>query len=107
MFTQTKDCHVEKEMIEMELNAKKSKITRRTFLKLSASVAAVVAASNLLSKNHGTSLVARAKAAGLTGDGCLVPGRLQNVHAGRLPGTRPRGGRSGCKGRRRPTRRPE
>ncbi len=58
----------------MELNAKKSKITRRTFLKLSASVAAVVAASNLLSKNHGTSLVARAKSAGITGTDAWYPG---------------------------------
>jgi anaerobic selenocysteine-containing dehydrogenase len=49
----------------MERNVTKREITRRTFLKLTASVTAVVAASNLLSKNRATSLVTRAKAAGL------------------------------------------
>ena len=58
----------------MELNAKKSKITRRTFLKLSASVAAVAAAGNLLSKTRGASLVTRAKAAGLLASDAWYPG---------------------------------
>lgn len=58
----------------MNHNVTKRKITRRTFLKLSASVAAVVAASDLLSKNHATSLVARAKAAGLLGTDAWYPG---------------------------------
>jgi anaerobic selenocysteine-containing dehydrogenase len=61
-------------MIEMEHNVKKSKITRRTFLKLSASVAAVAAAGNLLSKTRGTSLVTRAKAAGLSATDAWYPG---------------------------------
>src|SRR5450759_5909958 len=61
-------------MIEMEHNVKRSKITRRTFLKLSASVAAVAAAGNLLSKTHGTSLVTRAKAAGLMATDAWYPG---------------------------------
>jgi anaerobic selenocysteine-containing dehydrogenase len=61
-------------MIEMEHNVKKSKITRRTFLKLSASVAAVAAAGNLLSKTRGTSLVTRAKAAGLMATDAWYPG---------------------------------
>ena len=58
----------------MERNITKREITRRTFLKLSASVTAVVAASNLLSKNRATSLVTRAKAAGLFTTDAWYPG---------------------------------
>jgi anaerobic selenocysteine-containing dehydrogenase len=56
----------------MDNSITKRKITRRTFLKLSASAAAVVAASNLLSKGHGASLVA-AKASD-TSAGAWYPG---------------------------------
>ena len=52
----------------------KSKVTRRTFLKLTASVAAVVAASDLLSKNRSTSLVSKAKGTGLLATDAWYPG---------------------------------
>ena len=58
----------------MDVNITKKKITRRTFLKLSASAAAVVAASDLLSTNQATSLVASAKGAGLAGTDAWYPG---------------------------------
>lgn len=69
-----KDCHIEKEKTYMDRNIIKRKITRRTFLKLSASAAAVVAASDLLSTAHGTSLVESAKAAGLMTQDAWYPG---------------------------------
>ena len=48
----------------MERSVTERGVTRRTFLKLSASVTAVAAAGTLLSKDRGTSLVTRADAAG-------------------------------------------